>query len=95
MLQVKVNLSKQTVTNFLKQKTTYVRMNSTPVKDYLQSKNSMVKLGKITILNGWSLIKKKVLCCTICSIFLPGGEVSVYALVCVIELISTYDWTFL
>ena len=76
-MQVTVNLSKRKITNYLKKKTITVKMSKASVNINLTMKKCGVKLDKITI-----PIKKKFLCCTTCSFFLPGGEVAVHALDC-------------
>ena len=79
-MQVTVNLSKEMITNYLKKKKTVtVKMSKALVNNNITMKKCGVKLNKIMINIP---IKKKFLCCTTCSIFLPGGEVAVHALDC-------------
>ena len=73
-MEVTVNLSKKNITNYLKKKKVTVKMSR--IKNFMVKK-CCVKLDKITIPS-----KRRFLCCTTCSIFLPGDEVAVYALEC-------------
>ena len=75
-MEVTVNLSKKKITNYLKKKKVMVKMSKNK-NIMVMVKKCCVKLDKITIPS-----KRKFLCCTTCSIFLPGDEVAVYALEC-------------
>ena len=73
-----VEVNKQEVTNYLNAKLT-VKLNQTDTNN-LVMKNCCVKLVKISPSTITSPVRK-ILCCTTCSFFLPGGG-SVWAMDC-------------